>query len=68
MNAIRVMRYLGMSLVTGCSTGLIFTIVFMLLLPIEAFQAFLAIAFFASLASVGFFAVSFDYHDKEAVT
>lgn len=67
MNVLRVTRYFGMTLLTGCSVGLAFTIALMIILNIEVFQAFLAITFFGSLTAVGGFAVSFNVREKEAV-
>ncbi len=60
MNMIMALRYLGMMMLTGCSVGFIFTIVFILVLGFSGFQAIYALSFFGSFAGVGYFTAFYD--------
>lgn len=53
MNDVRAIRYLGMALLCGCSVGLLFTFVFMLVLSLSGFGAYYALSFFSSFAVAG---------------
>jgi len=65
MNIVRLLRYLGMMMLTGCSVGLIFSIVFIFVLGLSGIQAIYALSFFGSLAGAGYFAVFYDLKEPE---
>jgi hypothetical protein len=67
MSIVRALQYLGMMLFCGCSVGLVFTFVFMVLLGLSGVQALFALGLFGSLAVTGFFIVRFDWHEKGEV-
>jgi hypothetical protein len=67
MNVVRALQYVGMMLFCGCSVGLVFTFVFMVVLGLSGFQAVFALGFFGSLAVTGFFIVRFDWREKGEV-
>ena len=58
MKFIRFLQYLGIILLMGCSVGLLFTIIFMLILPMPFIQAAFSLAFFASFGATGYFMVN----------
>jgi hypothetical protein len=67
MSIFRVLQYLGMMLFCGCSVGLVFTFIFMVVLGLSGFQAVFALSFFGSLAVAGFCIVRFDWREKGEV-
>lgn len=67
MNVITAYRYLGCMLFCGCSVGLVFTFIFMVVLGLSGFQAVFALSFFGSLAVTGFFILRFDWREKDEV-
>jgi uncharacterized membrane protein YgaE (UPF0421/DUF939 family) len=58
MKFTRFLQYLGISLCLGCTVGLIFSIIFTLLLPIQVYQAYFIILFFASAGATGLFTLN----------
>ena len=58
MTFVRFIQYLGIALLMGCSVGLVFTIVFIFLLPMPMMEALLALAFFGLLGAVSILMVS----------
>jgi Na+-driven multidrug efflux pump len=67
MNVVRILQYLGMMLFCGCSVGLVFTFIFIIVLGLIGVQALFALGFFASLTVTGFCIVKFDWREKEEV-
>ena len=53
MKFLRAMQYLGITLLMGCTIGLLFTIIFMIVIPIEITQALMALGIFASYGTLG---------------
>jgi hypothetical protein len=59
MNVIRFIQYLGITLLMGCSVGLVFTIIFMLIFRLVMFEALFGVIFCVSFGTIGYVMINF---------
>ena len=65
MKRVLMLQYLGITLFLGCAVGAIFSVALWLLLPMAHAEGILTTAFFAVLATLGYFTFKYDYKEKE---